>query len=212
MAYKDYTLQDFVNKTYSKDPVPGGGGVCSLCGSLGVALSGMVSNFTTGKKKYAQYEEDIQKIIKDAKRLQERFLSLIDEDEENFIPLSKAYGLKAESDEEKKFKDDEISRCSIIACKAPIEIIGISYEAILLHKELLTKGSVLLISDVGVGVECLRTALKGAYLNVLINMKTIKDSSFIEKNLKECKDKVDSGLILCDEVYDKVLDRLNIGE
>lgn len=212
MTYKNYTLQDFVNKTYSKDPAPGGGGGCSLCAALGVALSGMVANFTTGKKKYAQYEEDIQKIIKDAKKLQDRFLSLIDEDEENFVPLSKAYGLKAESEEEKKFKEEEISRCSIIACKAPMEIIDISYEAVLIHEQLLRKGSVLLISDVGVGVECLRTALKGAYLNVMINMKTINDQSFVKRNLKEYKDKVDKGLILCDKIYDEVCNKLSIGE
>ena len=145
-------------------------------------------------------------------KLQDRFLSLIDEDEENFVPLSKAYGLKAESEEDKKFKEEEISRCSIIACKAPMEIIDISYEAVLIHEQLLSKGSVLLISDVGVGVECLRTSLKGAYLNVMINMKTINDKSFVKKNLKEYKDKVDNGLILCDKIYDAVCNKLSIGE
>ena len=58
MAYKNIEVEEFINKTYSKDPAPGGGGVSSLCGSLGTALAGMVSNFTTGKKKYAEFEEE----------------------------------------------------------------------------------------------------------------------------------------------------------
>lgn len=210
MAYKNIEVEEFINKTYSKDPAPGGGGVSSLCGSLGTALAGMVSNFTTGKKKYAEFEEDIKEIINKSKKLQNRFLDLIDEDEENFLPLSKAYGIKAETEEERKQKQEEISRCSIIACKAPLEIIDTAYEAIMIHKELVKKGSVLLISDVGVGIECLRSALKGGYLNMMINMGTITDKDFIDKNLNTYKNKVNDGIKLCDKIYEEVLNKLNI--
>jgi len=212
MSYKNISVSEFIEKTYSKDPAPGGGGVCSLCGALGSALAGMVSNFTTGKKKYAEYEEDIKKIIIKTKNLQNRFLELIDEDEENFLPLSKAYGIKAVTPEEKEQKDLRISECSIIACKAPMEVIDIAYEAILIHRELVNKGSILLISDVGVGAECLRSAIKGGYLNMMINMGSIKDNNFIDENLKIYKDKVDKGLKLCDEIYTEVLNKLNIEE
>lgn len=212
MAYKDISLKEFTDRTFDKDPAPGGGGVCSLSGALGAALSGMVANFTTGKKKYAQYENDIQNILKKAKQLQNRFLELIDEDEENFIPLSKAYSLKAQTEKEKKFKEEEISKCSITATKAPMEVIDIAYDALLLHEELIQKGSALLISDVGVGTECLRCALKSGYLNMMINMGTVKDKKFIEENLNKYKTKVHKGIKLCDKIYDKVLKQLNIEE
>ena len=210
MAYKDITLEEFIDKTHSKLHAPGGGGVAALCLSLGSALAGLVANFTKGKKKYIEYEEDIKVIIEKSKNIQKRCLELIDEDEENFIPLSKAYGIKAETKEEKENKQKEISRCSIIACKAPMEIVDISYEAILFHKELLKKGSVMLVSDVGVGVECLRSALKGGFLNMMINMGTISDRSFIDNNLHKYKKKYEDGIILCDEIYREVLNKLNI--
>ena len=91
---------EFVEALYSKAAVPGGGGAAALVGAVGTALAGMVGNLTTGKKKYAEFEEDIQRILKEAQALQDRLLAMIDEDAENFLPLSKAYGLPKETEEE----------------------------------------------------------------------------------------------------------------
>ena len=104
MSFYKNTCEDFTNKVFSKDPAPGGGGVAALAGALGIALGGMVCNLTAGKKKYAMYEEDIQRIIKEAEALKVRFLKMMDEDAENFVPLSQAYSLPAGTDEEKAFK------------------------------------------------------------------------------------------------------------
>ncbi len=104
MNYAELTCTKFVDETFSKAPVPGGGGVASLVGALGVALGGMVCNLTTGKKKYAQYEEDIQRIMKEAEELKTTMMGMIDQDARNFLPLSKAYGLPTSTDEEKKYK------------------------------------------------------------------------------------------------------------
>ena len=62
----------FVDVLASKAPVPGGGGAAALVGAIGMALGSMVCNLTTGKKKYAQYEEDIQAILGKAKTLQDQ--------------------------------------------------------------------------------------------------------------------------------------------
>lgn len=63
-----------------------------------------------------------------------------------------------------------------------------------------------------VGIECLRSALKGGYLNMMINMGTITDKDFIDKNLNTYKNKVNDGIKLCDEIYEEVLNKLNIEE
>ena len=95
----------FVDVLASKAPVPGGGGAAALVGAIGMALGSMVCNLTTGKKKYAQYEEDIQAILGKAKTLQDQLLEMIDKDAEGFFPLSQAYGLPANTDEEKAAKE-----------------------------------------------------------------------------------------------------------
>ena len=54
---------EFAAALASKASVPGGGGAAAMAGALGVALCSMVGNFTTGKKKFAAVEEDVQRIL-----------------------------------------------------------------------------------------------------------------------------------------------------
>ena len=105
MNLADKTCNEFVKELASKSPVPGGGGAAALGGAIGVALSSMVCNLTTGKKRYAEYENDIQDILKKAAALQQDLMKMIDEDAENFLPLSKAYGMPKNTEEEKKLKE-----------------------------------------------------------------------------------------------------------
>ena len=131
----------FVDVLASKAPVPGGGGAAALVGAIGMALGSMVCNLTTGKKKYAQYEEDIQAILGKAKTLQDQLLEMIDKDAEGFFPLSQAYGLPANTDEEKAAKEVELERCLKLACEVPFKIVELCNESIKLHEELVDKGS-----------------------------------------------------------------------
>ena len=194
----------FVDVLASKAPVPGGGGAAALVGAIGMALGSMVCNLTTGKKKYAQYEEDIQAILGKAKILQDQLLDMIDKDAEGFFPLSQAYGLPANTDEEKAAKEVELERCLKLACEVPFKIVELCNESIKLHEELVDKGSRLAISDVGVGIQCLRSAILSGQLNVVININSIKDMEYVEKVRNEVNHLVEEGVKICDEVYAKV--------
>lgn len=112
---------EFVEALYSKAAVPGGGGAAALVGAIGTALAGMVGNLTTGKKKYAEFEDDIQRILKEAQALQDRLMAMIDEDAKNFLPLSKAYGLPKETEEEIAYKEKTLEECTKVACSIPLE-------------------------------------------------------------------------------------------
>ena len=204
-----WSCEKFVEETYSKAPVPGGGGVAALVGSIGTALAGMVGNLTTGKKKYAEYEEDIQRILAEARALQSELLALIDKDAENFYPLSQCYGLPAETDEEKAIKEEKMQVCLKVAIAAPIEIVRISYKALKLHEELVTKGSRLALSDVGCGAVCLKAALQSGWLNVLINLKAIKDEAFVKDIEAELLPLVEDGSALANRIYEDV--RIELG-
>jgi formiminotetrahydrofolate cyclodeaminase len=205
MKYTELNLVEFCDVTYSKAPVPGGGGVAALVASLGAALAGMVGNLTTGKKKYAAYEEDIQRLLGEAKRLQDDLLGMIDRDAENFLPLSKAYSLKAATEEEKASNALIMQQALKNAIVVPIEIVKVSYEAISLHDELSDKGSSLAISDVGVGVALLRSALLSGWLNVLINLNSITDEDFNRQVRSELTPLVEEGSVKCEAIYNKVV-------
>ena len=195
----------FIEVLASKAAVPGGGGAAALAGAIGMALGSMVCNLTTGKKKYAQYEEAIQEILEKAAKLEEELLSMIDKDAEGFFPLSKAYGLPTTTEEEKQYKAETMEKCLKVACEVPMNIVRLCYDSIKLHEELVDKGSKLAISDVGCGVQCLRAAILSGQLNVIINVNSMKDREYAEKIEKECNQLVDDGVKICDEVYKKVL-------
>lgn len=205
MLYSDYTCTNFVESLSSKAPIPGGGGAAALAGAVGTALGSMVCNLTTGKKKYAQYEEQILGIIPKAKAIEKNLISLIDKDAESFLPLSRLYGASAATAEEAALKEEKLQMALKGACDVPIQVIKAAYEGIKLHEELVDIGSRLAISDVGVGVQCLRAALIGANLNVLINLQLIKDPAYISRVKKETELLVTSGIEISDKVYEKVV-------
>ena len=203
-----WSIEKFAAETFSSAPVPGGGGVAALAGSIGAALAGMVCSLTTGKKRYAKYEEDIQRIIKKTEELKDELLSEIDKDAENFYPLSQCYGLPSSTEEEKQVKEEKMQAALKVAVTAPIDIVRLSYEAILLHEELVEKGSKLAVSDVGCGVLCLKAAMQCAWLNVMINLKSIHDPEFIAGVEAELKPILDAGEKLADEIYQHVAAKL----
>jgi len=209
MLLAETSLAEFSQQTYSKAPAPGGGGVAAAAGALGAALAGMVGNLTAGKKKYAQYEEDIQRILAVSKEIMDRLIALIDEDAENFIPVSKAYGLKGDTPEEKEKNAKILQDAMKVAVSAPIEIVKVAYSAIDLLDELYEKGSTLAISDVGCGAALLRAGLDAGWLNVLININSITDASFTEPVRAELSKLVEEGRKRCDALYEKVALKMN---
>lgn len=204
MKISQKTCVEFVEALASKAAVPGGGGAAALVGSIGMALGSMVCNLTIGKKKYAEYEESVKEILAKAGKIEEKLLNMIDEDAENFLPLSKAYGLPTSTEEEKKIKEETMENALKVACEVPINIVRVCYDAIKLHEDLVDKGSKLAISDVGVGVQCLRAAILSGQLNVVININSIKDQEYVNKVKTEVDSLVEEGVKICDEVYAKV--------
>lgn len=205
MSLREKSCTEFTEELASRAAVPGGGGAAALAGALGTALGSMVCNLTSGKKKYAQYEEDIQRILAKAKDLYERMLVLIDEDAENFYPLSKAYGLPKETEEQKAYKEETLQKCLKVAIKGPVEIMRLSAEAVDLQEELADKGSKLAISDVGCGALLLKSAIQSAWLNVVINLNSIRDDAYCRELRDELVPLMEESCRKCDAIYDKVL-------
>lgn len=204
MKISEKTCIDFVDVLASKSAVPGGGGAAALTGAIGIALGSMVCNLTIGKKKYVEYEESVKSILEKARELEKDLLNMIDEDAECFLPLSKAYGLPSSTEQEKKIKAETMESALKTACEVPIKIVKVCFEAIKLHEDLVDKGSRLAISDVGVGVQCLRAAILSGQLNVVININSIKDEEYVKNVRDEVNSLVENGVRICDEVYKKV--------
>ena len=93
MEMTKLSCEKFLAELASKAPTPGGGGTAALVGAAGVALGNMVGNLTTGKKKYAAVEADIQALNTKADALRKELEALVQADADAFAPLAAAYGL-----------------------------------------------------------------------------------------------------------------------
>ncbi len=199
----------FVDVLSTKKPVPGGGGASALAGALGTALGNMVGDLTLGKKKYAAVQEDIQGLMQEASRLQKRLLALVNADAEAFAPLAAAYGLPSETEEERAAKAEIMEKCLRDASAVPLEMMECCCKAILLHREFGEKGSVIAVSDVGVGVSLCRAALVGASLNVRINTQTMADRAYAGQLNQKVDGMLEEYLPIADGICRSVTERLS---
>lgn len=208
MSFTNVTLNDFVSELSTKAPVPGGGGASALVGAIGSALGCMVGSLTVGKKKYAAVEEDIKVLMEKSLALQAELMALIDKDAEAFEPLSKAYGLPSGTGEEKAHKAEVMAVVLKEACEVPMEIMRCCCKAIELIEEYASKGSVIAISDAGVGATLCASALQGASLNVFINTKSMADREAAEAFNQEANAMLDKYVPMANEIFMGVRGRL----
>ncbi len=209
MEFSKLSCEEFIDILASKEPVPGGGGASALVGGIGMALGNMVGSLTLGKKKYADVQEDIIRMKAKADQLQKDFIELIAKDAVAFEPLSKAYGLPKDTEEQRAEKERIMEEALDVACGVPMEIMEKCCEAIELHKEFAAKGTAIAISDVGVGVICCRSALLGASLNVFINTKSMKNREHAEALNKKAEDMIQKYTAMADEIFADVRGRFN---
>ena len=189
----------------SKAPTPGGGGASALVGALGTALCTMVGNYTVGKKKYAGVEEDVKALMAKAEDIRARLLALVDADAAAFEPLSRAYSIPKDDPR----RGEIMEQCLRDAAAAPMEILRLSCEAIDLHREMLDKGSVMMLSDVGTGVIFCWSALYGACLNVKVNTKSMADRAYAEAMNAEADELVNRSRKIAEQVYEAVMGRFS---
>lgn len=208
MMIKEMQMGEFIQALSSKQPVPGGGGASAVCGAVGTALGLMVGNLTIGKKRYADVEAEVKNLMERLEELQKDMVTLADEDARVFAPLAAAYGLPADTEEQKSHKEAVMENHLLAASLVPVQIMESAIITLDILAELEKKGSVMAVSDVGVAVQCIRTALTGAVMNVYINTKSMKNREKAEELNRHADEMMEHGIEKADGIYEQVLSRL----
>ena len=170
LDYRGLSVREFTRFLASAEPVPGGGGAAALVGALGVALGNMVAALTLGKPKYAEVEAEVAELRQQGEALQERLLEQINADAAGFRPLAEAY--KLPKDEPRRA--EILEQATLRACGTPMEIMELGAAAIPVIAELASKGSRMAVSDAGCAAAAVRAAVEMAYLNLLINTRSLR--------------------------------------
>lgn len=174
----------FLDQLASSAPTPGGGSVAALCGALSAALSSMVANLTLGREKYKNVEPAIREALEQSERLRAEFTQLIADDIDAYSTLSAAYRLPKATPDEQAERSAQIQGALQGAAEAPLRIAEHARQALDLCRTLAEIGNTNVISDVGVAAITAHAALESAELNVLINLKALKDQALAEALLQ----------------------------
>jgi len=178
-------LREFANETSSELPAPGGGSISAYAGALSASLAAMVANLSAHKRGWDERWEEFSDVAVRAMSLQEKLLTLVDEDTLAFNKIMEAFALPKNSDDEKKLRSDAIESASKYALEIPLLTAQLSLECLKVCGEMVDKGNPNSVTDAGVGALCARAAVLGATMNVRINASGIKDKLFTERALNE---------------------------
>lgn len=208
MEMMERACSQFLAELASKAPTPGGGGTAALVGAAGVALSNMVGNLTTGKKKYAAVEEKIQALNAKAETLRKELEALVQEDAEAFAPLAAAYGLPKDTPEQAADKERVMETALTRAALVPIKIMQKCLEGITLAYSYAVDGSTMAISDAGCAAVLCKAALQAASLNVFVNTKLMTNREFATALEHTAEQLLDAGTSYADEAFHYVNEKL----
>ena len=197
-------MKDFLEALSSKEPTPGGGGASALVAAVSCSLCSMVSNLTTGKKKYAQYQEKIDEYLVLLEKKNKVLQDDIEKDAKAFAPLAAAYSL----DKTTPGYEETMEKALYDAATAPKEILEDIYSLVPVIEDLAVMGSRLAISDVAVAATCLEAALKGCVLNIYINTKSMKNRDVAKQMNKYAADIVADGSDRMRRVYKNIEESL----
>jgi formiminotetrahydrofolate cyclodeaminase len=181
----DMYLRDFLEKTSSKEAVPGGGSVAALSSALASALTSMVANLTIDKNEYVHVREEMIKISNEMKVRKCEFIQLIDKDANSFSTVIEAYKLPKSSEKSRTIRHEAIQDSMKYAAKVPLGIAIDTSKIFKMIKIVAEKGNKNAVTDALVAAMMARTAIKSALDNVKINLKAIEDQGFVKEVLEQ---------------------------
>lgn len=201
MKLGEYTVHDFSALLASEAPAPGGGSAAVLEGALGAALTAMVCKLTAGKAQYAEHQELTAGVQQRMEALRRRLLEVMEQDTEAFLLVSSAFAMPKGTEEEKAARSAAIQRGLERCVEVPLEGMALAAEGLELVNSIWGRCNESAASDLGVAALSLRTALQGTWLNVLINLKSLKNRGLAEQYLSRGRGILDAALPLAESLY-----------
>lgn len=208
MELTKMTMTAYIDLLNSDAPAPGGGSASALCGAQGAALVSMVAGLTIGKKKYPLDQELCIEVAQKTSKLKDALLTQVDKDTEAFNLVSAAFKLPKETDAEKAARSKAIADATLVATEVPFETMRLCLETLQYTKSLIGHSNTSAASDLGVSALNLICCMKGAWLNVLINLGGLNDEAKANEFRSKGEKMVAAAQKEADEIYKATLEIL----
>lgn len=204
MKLIEMTLTGFVDTAASDAPAPGGGSVSALEGALGAALTSMVCALTLGRKKYADVQDLAASTEKQALELKDRYLDIIDRDTEAFNAVSAVFSMPKETDADKAARKAAMQAALKLCTATPMEMMELAVETLRMIASVMGKLNASAASDLGCAILAMKSAIQGAWLNVLINVGGIDDAAFAREAREKGERLLAEALPLADRLFGEI--------
>ncbi len=183
----DLSLINFAEETAGESMAPGGGSISAYVGVLGVSLGTMVANLSAHKSGWDDKWEEFSEWAEKGQAYKNKLLALVDEDTNAFNKIIDGFRMPKSTESEKQSRAEAIEEATKYATEIPFQVMETAYQSMEVMYEMAKIGLQNSLSDAGVGALCARTAVYGAYFNVRINAKDIKDRTFADDILDRAK-------------------------
>lgn len=175
------TLTDFGKELASSSPAPGGGSVAALSGSLSAGLIAMVCRLTLGKKAFEDHEPVLRDTLDRAEVLRDELTRLIDTDTEAFNRVMAAFKMPRATEQDKADRSRAVQQAFCLAAETPLSVMSCCLDLMALALDIRQCFNPNCTSDFGVAVESAFAGLKGALMNVKINLPSIRDETYVRE-------------------------------
>lgn len=175
--FRDLTVDQFVGRLASSDPVPGGGSASAIAGSVAAGLVAMVAALSEGRPRYAEHAALHAQAQGLAARLADRLLTLADEDAAAYAAFAAALKLPRESEAEKTARTAAVRVAARAAAEVPLRCVEACLAVVIAAEALAGRSNANASSDLGVAALLGEAAARGAAANVLVNVPSLGDEA-----------------------------------
>ena len=173
----DMPLKDFALETASESAAPGGGSISATMGAFSAALATMVANLSAHKRGWDAQWKEFSDVAVEGQALLDELLKLVDEDTASFNRIMDCFSMPKGTPEEKAARDQALEEATLYAAQVPLKTMEASLKALPLALQMAQKGNPASASDAGVAALAAVAGIRGARLNVRINVAGLTDKT-----------------------------------
>ena len=173
----DMPLKYFALETASESAAPGGGSISATMGAFAAALATMVANLSAHKRGWDAQWKEFSDVAVEGQALLDELLKLVDEDTASFNRIMDCFSMPKGTPEEKAARDQALEEATLYAAQVPLKTMEASLKALPLALQMAQKGNPASASDAGVAALAAVAGIRGARLNVRINVASLTDKT-----------------------------------
>lgn len=163
-------VRELIERLATSDPIPGGGSAAALAGAMAAALVHMVVALTAGRPAAADDEAALDAIAAEAISAQSDLLRLAELDAAAYDGVVRARRLPRGTERERESRHVQVAAATREATTAPLETVRRAADVLDLAERVTPIGNPNAVSDAGVAALLASAAMRGAALNVRINL------------------------------------------